>query len=42
VPCKVKTDDDLELIAEAHGIPSDDLVIFNFNTVNPAENQLAT
>jgi hypothetical protein len=34
---KVKTDDDLDSVARANGISADDLTIFNFKTVRPAE-----
>jgi hypothetical protein len=34
---QVKTNDDLQSVARAHGISGDDLVIYNFKTVSPAE-----
>src|SRR5689334_4525415 len=34
---RVKTNDDLQSVARAHGISGDDLVIYNFQTVSPAE-----
>jgi len=37
VPYRVKTDDDLQSVARSNGITTEDLVIYNFKTLNPPE-----